>query len=91
MTTGGAGQPPGLACAPSSCFGFGTHNLRLGQPQRHTETGYLQGLLSCGSESGYLGFGRAGRVSKSPTHCFDFQAFPGMYSKVRVRLARGLG
>ena len=68
----------GSRAAPSLCFGFGAHNLRLGQSQRQTETGYLQALLSCRSEAGYLGFGRAGRVSRSPTHCFDFQVFPRM-------------
>jgi hypothetical protein len=68
----------GSRAAPSPCFGFGAHNLRLGQSQRQTETGYLQALLPCRSEAGYLGFGRAGRVSKSPPHCSDFQVFPGM-------------
>ena len=67
----------GSCAAPSPCFGFGAHNLRLGQSQRQTETGYLQGLLSWRSEAGYLGFGRAGRVSKSSRDCFDFQAFRG--------------
>ena len=68
----------GSRAAPSPCFGFGAHNLRLGQSQRQTETAYLQALLPCRSEVGYLGFGRAGQVSKSSTHCFDFQAFPEM-------------